>query len=111
MFVKDIKDGRAYSRVSRWIKLEYIEVTTRHSLYDYTDVVERDGNKGWLYVFRHNGRLYALNQFAQLGFPVFYEENDKIQYISGYDITQWWKPFLIEIEEGGEHVRLYQEIT
>ena len=96
-------DGRKYNRVSRWIKLEYRTVTNRHSLYDYAD-------DGVLICFRHGGRLYALGQFMRLSMPEFYEDNDgKMQYLSGYDCTEYYKPLVCEIDDGGEYIRLYQE--
>jgi hypothetical protein len=103
--------NRKYIRVSRWIKLEYRFVTCRHRLYDYADVTERENGGAWLYMFRHGGRLYALNQFARLGFPIFYgDAQGKMQYLCGYDTEQWYKPLICEIEDGGECIRLYQEL-
>lgn len=97
------KDGRKYRRVSRWIKVEYRAITPRHILWDYAD-------DGILLCFRYGGRLYALGQFMRFCYPEFYEdENGKIQVISGYDSTQWYKPLCLEVEDGGEYVRLYEE--
>ncbi len=96
-------DGRKYNRVSRWIHIEYRTVTPRHSLYDYAD-------DGELICFRHNGRLYALGQFMRLTAPEYYEDVDgKMQFLSGYDCTEWYKPYVCEIDDGGEYIRLYQE--
>lgn len=98
-------NGRQYKRVSRWIHLEYMHVTPKHRLYEYA----YDGD---LICFRHNGRLYALGQFERLTTPDFYEdENGKLQYISGYDSTEWYNPYLCEINDYGEYIRLYQEIS
>lgn len=97
-------DGRQYYRISRWIHIEYRYVTPKHSLYAYAD-------DGELICFRHGDRLYALGQFMRLTTPEFYgDKNGKVQYLSGYDCTEWYKPYLCEIDDGGEHIRLYQEI-
>lgn len=98
-------DGHKYERVSRWIHIEYRYVTPKHSLYDYAD-------DGELICFRHGGSLYALGQFMRLSVPKFYEDkNGKLQYLSGYDATEYYKPYLCEVDDGGEYIRLYQEIS
>ena len=100
------KDGRTYRRASRWIRIHLDYVTKRHSLFDYAD-----GTDGLLTWFRHGGRQYALGQFERLSYPIFFETEDgKESFLSGYDSTQWYKPYLIEIDDGGEYCRLYEEI-
>ena len=38
------------------------------------------------------------------------EDADGIQAIlGGYDSTQWYKPYLIEIHPDGEYIRLWNE--
>lgn len=110
--ITTVNEGhRRYERVSRWIKLEYRFVTCRHRLYDYADVTERENGGAWLCMFRHGGRVYALKQFARMGFPIFYEDaNGKMQYLCGYDTEQCYNLLLCEIEDGGEYIRLYREI-
>ena len=76
-------DGRQHNRVSKWIHIEYRCITSKHSLYDYAD-------DGVLICFRHDGKLH---------------------YLSGYDCNEWYKPYLCEIDDGGEYIRLYQEIN
>lgn len=95
------QDGKKIERVSRWIEIKYKEVTTRHSLYDYSD----DGN---LCYFTYKGRQYALGQFEKLVFPIFFEENGKTQYLCGNDCTEWYKPLLVEINDCCDGVRLYR---
>ena len=92
----------SYKRVSRWIKIQYDMVTSRHSLWDYAE-----NNEGILTHFRHGGRDYAIGQFMRLSPPIFLEDNS---IICGYDATEWYRPYLIEIDEYGEYVRLYEEI-
>lgn len=98
------ENGRQFRRVSRWIKVNYKTVTSRHRLAEYADGDE-------LIYFRHGGREYALGQFMRLTAPEFFENEDgKKSFLSGYDCTQYYKPYLIEIEDGGEYVRLFEEV-
>ena len=98
------ENGRQFRRVSRWIKVNYKTVTSRHRLAEYADGDE-------LIYFRHGGREYALGQFMRLTAPEFFENEDgKKSFLSGYDCTQYYKPYLIEIEDGGESVRLFAEV-
>lgn len=109
------KDNYTYTPASRWIKVDFRIITPRHSLYEYGDgsgLEEYHTNKELREVicFRHNGKLYALNQFMRLSYPIMLEDADGIQaIISGYDSTQWYKPYLIEIHPDGEYVRLWNE--
>lgn len=99
------QDNRQYKTASRWIKVQFKDVTPRHRLYDYSD-------NGSLDCFIHNNRLFALGQFDRLTYPVFYEDDEgKLQYLSGYDCTQWYKPYLIEIDPCGEYIRLWNDVT
>lgn len=94
-----------YKTCSRWIKVKDKEVTPRHKLYDYSD-------NGSLLYFMHNNREYAIGQFERLAYPIMWNDNDgKLQYISGYDCTTWYNPYLIEIESNGEYVRLWTQVT
>lgn len=97
-------------RVSRWIHLEFKYVTKNHSLYDYGEAYSEEEGKRSVYIFKHNNRLYALNQFERLSYPMFFEENGKKLFVSGYDSTQFYYPYLIEISDCGEYVRLYEEL-
>lgn len=107
------QDGKKYKRVSRWIKIESKYVTRRHALADYADYFcgADDKKIGLLSCFRHNGKVYGISQFMRTSYPIFFtDENGKTSYISGYDCTQYYKPLLCEIDDGGEYVRLYEEV-
>lgn len=98
--------------VSRWIRLEYKYVTKRHSLAIYADFSDdSDDGKGLLTCFRHNNRLYALAQFMKLSSPVYFENEDgKLDFCCGYDCTDYSNhPLLINISDGGEYIRLFEE--
>lgn len=95
-------DGHKYRRASRWIRVDCIQITERHALADYAD-------DGTVSCFRHGGRQYAIGQFMRLTYPEFYtDENGRTGFLSGYDATQWYNPLLIEIDDGGEYIRLYR---
>ena len=98
---KEMDSG--YVRVSRWIKLDYTNITHRHSLANYA---YDNGEDLTLTYFMHGGKMYALGQFMRLSEPITLEDGS---IISGYDCTQWYNPLLIEIRKDGEAVRLYEE--
>ena len=107
-------NGQKIQRVSRWIKINHAcNITKRHSLFYYAEK-DKDGNT--LDYFTYKGKKYALNQFFRFGtmwtpgaMPMFYE-NDKLQYISGYDSENYYNPILIEISDCCEAVRVYEEV-
>ena len=41
---------------------------------------------------------------------MFYEENGKKQFLSGYDSTVYYYPLEIEISDDGDYIRLYREL-
>ena len=97
-------------KVSRWISVNGMEVTKNHSLYCYGE--DTENGKRYVYTFRYNGRLYALdqflNRFGMLGFDKECKEYPK--FIIGYDGENYFNPLLIEIDECGEKVRLWREV-
>lgn len=98
-------------RVSRWIHVECRYVTKNHSLYDYGDAYCEEEKKNPVLYFKHNNRLYALNQFMRLSSPMFFEDEEgKTSFLSGYDATEYYYPYLIEISESGDYIRLYEEL-
>ena len=98
-----VADGRSYQKGSRWIKVQNGEVKNKnHSLYDYKE----DDNS--ITYFTHSGIKYAISQFMMLKFPIIIEN---VAIIGGYDIECSYKPYLLEIEEGCEYVRLWEEVS
>lgn len=98
-----------YKKISRWIKIKYIYVTNRHSLSDYAELDE-ENNKLLLCCFSHKGKLYAIGQFMRLPYPIMFDDTDgKLNVIGGCDATSYYNPYLLEIDDNGEYVRLWQE--
>lgn len=102
-------------RVSRWISVQWLEVTDKHSLWDY-GLGWGDGyNMGSTRVveaFRWHNRWYAVDQFVgRYGIFGFDPECNKYPaYITGYDgAGDLYHPLLMETDRWGEKVRLYQE--
>lgn len=114
-------DNKKIYRCSRWIKIKHnYNPNKRNSLYYYTvdgygyregtenyNPIEHDGK--YIDYFCWNGRKWAVEQFLKLDYPIFYEENDKLCYLSGYDSEEYYNPILIECDEYYEHVRVYTE--
>lgn len=100
-----------YKKASRWIKIKTAYVTERHSLYDYVDDFDSVDNKRELTYFTHNGRKYALDQFMRMSAPITFTDRDgKLTVLSGYDCTNYYNPYLLEIHPDGEYVRLWNEV-
>lgn len=131
----DIYDGNPaiisneyeYKRASRWIKIENsYNVNKRNALYDYS--VDGNGyhpyqdsynpeNGTFLDFFRWGGRKYAIEQFAAfgsimdtLGHFTGYIENGEQHFLAGYDVENYFNPIIIETDEYGEYVRVYEEV-
>lgn len=84
--------NRKYKTASRWIKVEY-------------------ANNYEKPYFRHYGRRYYFENIMYLSTPIMWEDKDgKLNLIAGYDATQWYNPYLVELDEGGERVRLWEEM-
>ena len=101
-------DGHHIRRVSRWLRVQYAHVTPRHRLAEYAD-------EGVLLFFRWQDRQYAIGQFYRLGgglaAPVtWYDEDGKLHYLSGVDCTVWHNPPMLEVDDGGEYVRVYESV-
>ena len=109
-------NGQKLQRVSRWIKInQAYNITEKHSLFYYAEKI--DDNETVLDYFIFQGKKYALNQFYRFGtawtpgnIPMFYE-NDKLNFISGYDSENYYNPILIEVSDCCEAVRLYKEVN
>lgn len=113
-------------RISRWIKVKQAyDVTPRHRLYDFcTDDngyhPYQDGfnpeNGTYLDYFKFRDRKYALEDFYRLGsmwlpFSMMWEEKDGLHWIGGCEMSgNIFHSLLIEVDEYGEHVRVYEEV-
>lgn len=100
---------KSIKRVSRWISIQNLDVTEKHSLYYYGEDIE-DSKKRSVMAFRYNGRWYAVNQFiarfGMYGFDV--NCKDYPSFISGYDGDgNIYNPLMCELDEYGEKIRLY----
>lgn len=97
-------------RISRWIRIETIMITKKSRFWDYADSYTEENGKRFIDVFRFNDRLYCLSQFLRFSHPIFYMENGKKGFLSGYDSTDYYYPLEIEIDESREYIRLYREL-
>ncbi len=100
----NIKSNWGYTKVSRWIKIDYTIVSPNHQLADYAD---NSGEELWLNFFRYKGKQYALGQFMRLYNPIILEDGSTL---SGVDCTSAFNPLIIEISQDGEGVRLWEEV-
>ena len=120
-------DGRTLVRRSRWIQVRHnYNPNRRNRLWDY---VRDGGGYGpysehfnpdtglYLDYFVWDGRKWAIEQFLStsgtmgLLAPIFFEdENGKTSYISGYDGANYFDPILLEVDDCGEYVRVYEEV-
>ena len=61
--------------------------------------------------FVWNGQRYHLDDIGRLSYPVFFEnENGKTDFCSGYICLCNWGGVLVQIDDSGEAVQLYDEI-
>lgn len=109
-------DGKQIARVSRWISIKTDwNITPRHPLYYYS--CDADDGKRCVDYFVFHGRKYALDQFYRFGTmftptqPPMWYENSKLQHMAGYDSENYFCPLMIEVDEYGEHIRVYAEVT
>lgn len=100
-------------RVSRWISVDCLNITEKHSLYYYADKEDCYNGKYPVMAFRWNNRWYAIGQFigrfSMWGFDQKCERYPA--YIHAYDGDgDLYCPLLMEMDEYGEKVRLYIEV-
>lgn len=82
-----------YRTISRWIKVRYTATSPGHAYFIFM------------------GRRRRIDDFLRLDYPIMWEDKDgKLQHISAYDGTAWWNPELIEIDDSGEYVRVWEEV-
>ena len=112
-------------RSSRWIKIRHTYYPNkRNTLWYY--VTDGYGNRPdhkdftrshglFLDYFVWHGKKYAIDQFIRFGTfytpeIMSYFENKKEIYLSGYDSENYYNPIMIEVDEGGERVRVYESM-
>ena len=116
-------NGRYMYRCSRWIRIQTnYNPGKNNSLWEYvrdgygrgpwdSDFNTGAGSGLYLDFFRWDGKTWAIEQFLRMDYPATWEENGKLQYLSGYDCNDYYNPIMIEISDGGEYVRVYRELT
>jgi hypothetical protein len=108
-------DGTTIQGTGRWIAIQCAPgITARHSLWDYGDD-NGDGTRA-LWFFNHYGHRFALGQFLRFGGPwgpaavPMWEEADGLHHMAGIEMDRWDAPLMIELSEGGDAVRVWQEV-
>ena len=121
------QNGHTLRRVSRWIAIRTnYNPSKRNRLAEYIRDGNgyREGQSGYdpstgLYLdyFRWNGRTWAIDQFYRLGGvwtggepEMFVDTDGKLSIVDGYDSENYYDPILIELDEYGERVRVYEEV-
>lgn len=118
------ESGHVLNRRSRWIPIRHnYRPSRRNSLWYYVTDGNgyREGQTGFdpssglnLDYFVWNGRKWAIEQFYSVWgtmgiMPMVWHESDGDHAISGYDAENYFSPILIELDEYGENVRVYEE--
>lgn len=108
-------DGITIQGTGRWVSIHLIpEITPLHSLWEYGDD-NGDGTRS-TYIFTHYGHRFALDQFIRYGgpwgppVPLMWEEADGLHHMAGVQADRWDHPLMIELDECGERVRVWQEV-
>ena len=108
-------EGKKFYRLSRWISVQWLQVTERHPLWYYAEKDTQEGNKRWVECFRWNDTLYAMGQFMRFNTPfvhdaepILIDGKEKI-WLAGFDANEYFDPIMIEIHDDCEHVRVYKE--
>ena len=101
-----------YRQLSRWINIDYKEVTSRHRLFDYADPYDCEEGRAMLTYFRFRGQEYSLGQFMRFSYGP--GDTDDIHLEDGtrlvaYDATDSIWPLLLELDERIPAVRLWRE--
>ena len=84
------EEGRTITRFTHWHKI-------------YTNPV--NGRAFFIY----NSSTYYLDTIEKLSYPIFFLDNGKLNYISGFIPITYELAFLVEIDDYYERVRLYIE--
>lgn len=84
-----------YTRVSRWIKINYTPTEESRPF------------------FRHNNKRYYFDDIIRSNYPgtapteVRATDGETV-LLSGHESTTYYKPLFVELDDGGEAVRLYR---
>jgi hypothetical protein len=118
-------DGCEYTR-SRWLTIKQnYNPTKKNKLWDY--VIDGSGYHPYqekfnpddglfLEYFKYKGRLFAIEQFMVIGSvwnpgeAPYYEDKEGNHTLSAFDSEEYFHPYYIEIDDCGEHVRVYEEV-
>lgn len=81
-----------YKTISRWIRIRFTLA----------------GGRAY-FLFRN--RRYHLDEFMWINPPIMWEDAEgKLNHISAYDSGNWYNPLLLEMDDCGEYVRLWEEV-
>lgn len=94
---------KAYERISDWLEIQYREIT--EDMKEYTDE-----ENYWQPGFEWDGEFRFLSDFIRTHNNAWSGIKTPA-YIHGYDGTEYFHPLYIEIDEGGESVRLYKSVN
>lgn len=120
--------GETFRRVSRWITVKNAyDMSKRNSLYDYC--TDENGYRPYndqfnpengIYCdyFRFRGCNWAMNRFYGIGSIAvggtpytFIDTDGKLSVIGAVDMDgNIFDPYYLEIDEYGEHVRVYERV-
>lgn len=120
-------NGNKLERISRWITIKHAYNVSKKNALAYYAKDENGYKEGqtnfnpenglYLDYFHFNGKNYAIEQFISNspmwsnGTQFFTDTDGKLTYIAGYDSENYYNPILIELDEYGEHVRIYKEVN
>lgn len=88
--------GKTLTGTGRWIGIRY--------------------NKNGSPFFMHYGHRFSLGDFLQFGGPwgppitPTWEESDGLHQMAGIQADRWDAPLMVEINDCGERVRVWQEV-
>ena len=122
------KKGKAtFERVSRWITVKHnynprkdnslwYYVTDGDGHHSYDENFQKDNKELFLEYFTWNGQKYAIEQFLWIGSMWINEqysftEDDETHCLIGVDMDNYYNPIYIEVDEYGEHVRVYVKLS
>ena len=109
-------DGITIQGTGRWIPIHCAPcITARHGLWEYGDD-NGDGTRSAWY-FNHYGRRFALGQFFRFDGPwgpspaPTWADADGLHHMTGIEFDRWHAPLMIEMDDSGEAVRVWQEVS